>query len=415
MESSSYIEDTSSGAPFSEVAHHASRSPSARDDSADGRFEIPSSNHAVTPSLELGNRSSTPSPNNTDIGGRQRIDREEMRRRLLKKQSPEVLDFLDVSQSDGDAPYQWDKSEEEREEKDRLSVITTMTDFSAELATIERAEKLQMTGLGVEEKELGLLGPSQRLQFDFGSKFGLGGLGIGSIDRDSGGSVGSRDSLGLLNPGVSEDKTGSVKSGGSMKMGMGEVDVDMDMRSALDRLMDDVAGTRVDDSMMTDEGDSYTQGHASTSARPQGRPMERAATDTALLHNNFVSRNPSGSSVLTLPPPVPPKDNIRSREQLILEKRREAKRMEEDESLGYYTPPKAFGGRSSGQALLGVGRPSRRRSMSTGDVDRGAKQRGDVLLDISGVGDNALSDDGLGDSIEKELKKLVSGSPKSVS
>lgn len=400
------------------MAPQLSQPASTADQSEDSHFEMFSRNHMSTPPLGLSARSSTQSLNSTDTGGRPRIDREEVKRRLLKKQSPETSDLPNVILNDNEAPNEWDKSEEEREEKDRMSVITTMTDFSAEMATIERAEKLKMTSAGVgEERELGLLGSSQRLQFDFGSKFGLGGLGIGSMDRDPGGSVGSRDSMGMLNLGVSSETSGSVKSGGSMKMGMGEVDVDMDMRSALDRLMDDVAGTRADDSMMTDEGDSFLheEVQASTSTRPKGKPMERAATDTALLHNNFASRNPSGVSMATPPPPVPPKDNIRSREQLILEKRREAKRMEEDESLGYYTPPKAFGGRSSGQALLGVGRPSRRRSMSTGDVDAGAKRRGDVLLDVVGVGNGAPGDDALADSIEKELKRLVSGSPKSVS
>jgi hypothetical protein len=73
-----------------------------------------------------------------------------------------------------------------------------------------------------------------------------------------------------------------------------------------------------------------------------------------------VNRTASGS---TIPPPPPPKDAIRSREELIIEKRREARRREENENAGYWTPPR------HSEAALSKGRPSRRRSQSTGDME----------------------------------------------
>ncbi|KAF9456947.1 hypothetical protein BDZ94DRAFT_1274444 [Collybia nuda] len=387
--------------------------PSVEGGSGELCCEDVSLSHTSTPPSRLHTRNSARNTNDADTGSRSRNEGEVVNRRFLNNHSSESREFPDVILDDAGALDERDQPEEDRE-KDRLSVVTTMTDLSAEMATIERARKLKVTGTSIGgEREFGLVEPNQRLQFDFGSKFGLGGLGIGSANRDVGGSISSRDSMGMLDSDLSSEATGSVKSGGSMRMGMGDVDVDMDMRSALDRLMDDVAGTRADDSMTINDRDSFVRKEKQipVSVHPNQGSVERAATDTALLHNNFASRNTSGVSI-TAPPPVPPKDNIRSREQLILEKRREAKRMEEDEGLGYYTPPKAFGGRSSGQALLGVGRPTRRRSMSTGDVNTGGKQTSDILLDLAGV-DGGLGDDPLADSIDKELKRLVKGSPKS--
>jgi hypothetical protein len=210
------------------------------------------------------------------------------------------------------------------------------------------------------------------------------------MDIQANASVESKGDTGALHQGVPE-AAGVEASPSGMKMG--NVDVDMDMKSALDRLMEDVAGagTQADESMMTDEYDESfdrSQSHDdhanafSGSERP--KIMKRAATDSVLLQANeadgVVSRSVSGSSTITLPPPpVPPKDNIRAREQIILEKRREARRLEEEDEEAY-TP------RGKTQKHLGVGRPSRRRSMSTGDAEvlsGGAKKRGDVLLDVT--------------------------------
>jgi len=347
--------------------------------------------------------------------GRYRIRRESVMRRLVTKKSPHSSDIPNLTTSASHLDRSEDgmsENEPDEKEKDRLSVLTTMTDISAEMATIERAEKRILTPASVQESmELGLLGVDHKLQFDFGSKFGLGGLGIGNAPYDA------RQNQAESTTHASGTETGSVKSGSSMKMGTEQIDVDMDMRSALDRLMEDVAGRRADDSEATEEKSyMHQQSHPPTPTHPYPDTIERAVPDSALLHDSFASRNASGSSAATIPPPVPPKDNIRNREQMIIEKRREAKRMEESEDVNHYMPSKVGGQGKKGQELLGVGRPSRRRSMSAGDAEAlrgGAQEKGDIFLDLS-VGRVGANDDPLGDTIEKELKKLDGETHKSV-
>jgi hypothetical protein len=70
---------------------------------------------------------------------------------------------------------------------------------------------------------------------------------------------------------------------------------------------------------------------------------------------------------------VPPKDNITMREQLILQKRRQARGVQEDA-----VPP-----RKQDSQSLDYGRPTCRCSLSTGDAEvlgRGAQKRGETLL-----------------------------------
>ncbi|GLB37394.1 putative pleckstrin homology domain [Lyophyllum shimeji] len=337
---------------------------------------------------------------------RQRISRYEVQRRLLDRRSQTFSHSSRSSSPNLEADHARREAshstDDVRADKDTMSVLTTMTDMSTETAVIAHAERRTLTGANVAAaKDFGLLNAGERLQFDFGSKFGRG-LDLGDVKY--GARNASLDGFGAMGP-TGKEKTPSIQSGGSMKMG--DVDVDMDMKSALDRLMDDVAGAKADESIVTEDGDSFELLKPPTSSSGP-RLM---ATDTALLHNNgFVSRNVSEASSSSAPPPVPPKDNIRSREQLILEKRREARRIEEDESQEYDAPPQTGARSRASQALLGVGRPSRRRSMSTGDAELlggGAKKRGDIMLDIAGVGGEDEQDDRFGDSIEKELNKLV--------
>ena len=93
-------------------------------------------------------------------------------------------------------------------------------------------------------------------------------------------------------------------------------------------------------------------------------------------------------------PASPTKDAIRAREQLILEKRRQARRRDQEESVDYYTPhPMSM--------PPSTGRLSRRRSHSTGDVGRVTKS--DLLLDI---GISEAGEELLADSILKELHRL---------
>ena len=366
----------------------------------------------------------------------QRISRGEVKRRLLtqRTQSPafnEVLrssspsveppvceitieEAVNVSDEKLDCQPPQEFSERDTD-KNRMSVLTTQTDISTETAIVERVEKRTM-GLStltepgkVSDQDLGVLGPAQ---LDFGSKFSLGGLGISASDVPV-----SVSSLNNPNLRAATPRTSRPTSIESASVRLGDVDVDMDMKSALDRLMDDVAGAgaRADDSMVTEEcDDSYDQSrsqdddHDLSTDFSRPRIMERAATDSVLLQKNevdgIISRNVSGASDATLPPPVPAKDNIRQREQIILEKRREARRLEEEDLDALDS--------NQDQKRLGVGRPSRRRSMSMGDAETmggGAKKRGNVLLEKVGL------DGPLGDSIERELRKLVEPPKKSVS
>jgi hypothetical protein len=94
-------------------------------------------------------------------------------------------------------------------------------------------------------------------------------------------------------------------------------------------------------------------------------------------------------------PASPTKDAIRAREQLILEKRRQAWRGDQVDSVDYYTPPRPMSMPPS------TGHPSRRRSRSTGDA--GALTKSNLLLDI-GVSDT--EEEPLADSIPKELRRL---------
>ena len=365
---------------------------------------------------------------------RERISREEVQRRLMNQRSPgspgsdkELRSSLlrersafSVDHAD-DVPRRSPDLLTAEKQQDRLSVLTTQTDFSIETATIEVAEKrsLGLTTLGdaiKEDEEFGILQPGNKLQFDFGSKFSLGDLGLSSMDSGDQARSDFHDTLPLPPP--QPRRAASFESNNS-GMKVGDVDVDMDMKSALDRLMEDVAGAGAhpDDSMMTDDYDESLDQSRSQDvheAFPSSRPkvVERAATDSAILQENemvgVMSRSVSGASGATIPPPVPPKDNIRSREQAILEKRREARRQEEEQE-------EMFSPRQREQKHLGVGRPSRRRSMSTGDAEilgGGAKKRGDALLDL---GEEPANERPLSDSIEQELQKLVEAPQKSVS
>ncbi|KAI0349954.1 hypothetical protein OH77DRAFT_1464614 [Trametes cingulata] len=125
----------------------------------------------------------------------------------------------------------------------------------------------------------------------------------------------------------------------------------------------------------------------------------------------------------------PAKDAIRAREELIKAKKREARRIEEgldsDEEEQLATRARTASGHAAGDvsspgmlhpsAATTAGRPSRRRSMSTGDAEDiltrtpGASQRRAAALHKEGLLDiTALrgEDDPLADSINRELKKL---------
>lgn len=247
------------------------------------------------------------------------------------------------------------------------------------------------------------------------------------LDEVAGTGFDGPDSLGVL-PRTSGDdvKMDSVSSGSSGNSSSTVVDpvnrpniklefndVNMDMKSALDRLMDDVAGVgshEGEDSIMT-ERQSF-DANASNVTRSNRTPLTRAMTEpTPLLHTSTgigfsPDKDKSDSSIEATPPPLPPKDNSRSYEEMETDSGEESEKPED------FDRRHQIKSRRTQQRLLGVGRPSRRRSMSTGDADVLRKRSGAGLLDgvVAEVEGNALAN-----SIEEELKKLVEPQKKAVS
>ena len=147
-----------------------------------------------------------------------------------------------------------------------------------------------------------------------------------------------------------------------------------------------------------------TPNHSITSSSAQRTPELLSGGG---FMGTSLSRNTSESSNEVQPMT---KDAIRHREQLILEKRREMRRREQDEDMGYVTPPRN---------PPSAGRPSARRSMSTGDAED--LQVAARLAALNPPGTSVLPDvvvteekDPLAESIARELRKLR-GSTKSVS
>ena len=98
------------------------------------------------------------------------------------------------------------------------------------------------------------------------------------------------------------------------------------------------------------------------------------------------------------PPPPPPKIGIKEREEMIRAKRREIRRLEEEEEMRY--TPKAT------TLTPGSGIPIRRRSKSTGDAAEISSGKQRVMKDALGMSDLENGDDPLSESINRELKKL---------
>ncbi|KAF8143168.1 hypothetical protein K438DRAFT_1945962 [Mycena galopus ATCC 62051] len=241
------------------------------------------------------------------------------------------------------------------------------TEMTMEVGTVEVAERHHSSN--GHNTELGLRAPD--LGLDFGSRFGLGGLGIPGL-----GSVGSR---------MSATSGFSSSTGAAERRELERVAVDMDMRSALDQLIDDVGWGQVgvgegDDSVCTEEGDvEDLMGMGMGWEQYEGAG---ARCDGLGAASDGCRRGPK------------PPDNIRSREQMIIEKRREMRAMEE----GYDYVPQA---QDDGMLRAGNGHPSARRSMSTGDAEELTRLRGKGLLDV-GAGKGNL----LGDTSQEELSKL---------
>jgi hypothetical protein len=170
--------------------------------------------------------------------------------------------------------------------------------------------------------------------------------------------------------------------------------------------LSDLDTTMEEDEPVDDRGDLQhaTPNDSGTSSSSQRTPELLSGGG---FMSPSLSRNTSESSNAVQPIPM---EAIRHREQIILEKRRQMRRREQDEDLGYVTPPRN---------PPSVGRPSSRRSMSTGDAeDLQAVAR---LAALNPPGSSVLPDvvateekDPLAESIARELRKLR-GSTKSVS
>ncbi|KAF8425434.1 hypothetical protein L210DRAFT_3743485 [Boletus edulis BED1] len=123
-------------------------------------------------------------------------------------------------------------------------------------------------------------------------------------------------------------------------------------------------------------------------SRPLPLPIQHAAMDS-VVYMGPSFRSPVEEQAA---PASPTKDAIRAREQLILEKRRQAWRRNQEESVVYYTPPRPMSMPPSADHL------SRRHTHSTGDAS--ALTKSDLVLDI-GISDT--EEELSADSISKEL------------
>ncbi|KAI0292552.1 hypothetical protein BC826DRAFT_1018621 [Russula brevipes] len=152
-----------------------------------------------------------------------------------------------------------------------------------------------------------------------------------------------------------------------------------------------------DEPLYDDEDQHATLNDSTTSSSAQHTPELLSGGG---FMSPSLSRNTSESSNAVQPIT---KDAIRHREQMILEKRREMRRREQDEDMGYVTPPR--------NPPHPEGRPSARRSMSTGDAED--LQSVARLAAMNPPGSSVLPDvvvtedkDPLAESIARELKKL---------
>lgn len=374
---------------------------------------------------------------------RTRISREDVQMRLMRKRSmesplgspapgspappaePPAAENVDEDGQNTVAP---DVGGSDKENDQRLGMTSGIIDISAELATTQTAEKRTSDANGQEDVKHNEEDPMDGAILPAAENDDL--LPIEPSIRESlqpqPTPVRPQSSFGMLE--TSFDLSGGLGMG--LRDSMGSIQLG-EMRSALDRLMDDVKGSsgsstkkpnarsqvRVelvtegikagqfsantssnigDDSMQTetDMDLSMDDFRSAPIVQPAGTgplPIQRAVTDSV------VYMGPSfRSPVDEAPTPASPtKDAIRAREELILQKRRQARRRDEEESMSYYTPPRPTSMPPS------TGRPSRRRSRSTGDA--GALTKSDMLLDL-GISDT--EEELLADSISKELRRL---------
>ena len=100
----------------------------------------------------------------------------------------------------------------------------------------------------------------------------------------------------------------------------------------------------------------------------------------------------------TPPPPPPPKIGIREREEMIKARRREIRRLEEEQDTRFASKAPALAPESS--------RPRRRRSRSTGDATETSPRKQPTTKGALGMDGLENEDDPLSESINRELQKL---------
>ncbi|KAF8137699.1 hypothetical protein EV363DRAFT_1537055 [Boletus edulis] len=364
---------------------------------------------------------------------RTRISREDAHMRLMRKRSmesplgspapgspvphaePLAAEKMDGRINDGQSNVAPDVGGSDREDERCLDTTPGTVDVSAELAIIQTVEKRTINSAtanvdgqeDVEHNEEDTTDAEPLRSQSTPPRLPRSSFGMLETSFDLSGSRG----MGL------RDSVGSIQLG--------------EMRSALDRLMDDVKGSSGpstkkpnarsqvrtelvtegiktgqssanpssdtgDDSMQTEidmdlSMDDFRSAPISQPSRPLPLPIQHAATDS-VVYTGPSFRSPVEEQAA---PALPTKDAIRAREQLILEKRRQARRRDQEESVVYYTPPRPTSMPPSAD------RPSRRRTRSTGDA--GALMKSDLLLDI-GISDT--EEELSADSISKELRRL---------
>ncbi|KAF8119545.1 hypothetical protein EV363DRAFT_1503831 [Boletus edulis] len=331
---------------------------------------------------------------------RTRISREDAHMRLMRKRSmesplgspapgspvphaePLAAEKMDGRINDGQSNVAPDVGGSDREDERCLDTTPGTVDVSAELAIIQTVEKRTINSAtanvdgqeDVEHNEEDTTDAEPLRSQSTPPRLPRSSFGMLETSFDLSGSRG----MGL------RDSVGSIQLG--------------EMRSALDRLMDDVKGSSGpstkkpnarsqvrtelvtegiktgqssanpssdtgDDSMQTEidmdlSMDDFRSAPISQPSRPLPLPIQHAATDS-VVYTGPSFRSPVEEQAA---PALPTKDAIRAREQLILEKRRQARRRDQEESVVYYTPPRPTSMPPSAD------RPSRRRTRSTGDA-----------------------------------------------
>ncbi|CDO76943.1 hypothetical protein BN946_scf184709.g5 [Trametes cinnabarina] len=314
-----------------------------------------------------------------------------------------------------------------------------------------RANSIDIIGTGASEgTPMDAKRAFEGLELDFEHGFGLGeegmsvsaGLGMRSMTRHMGPSPGAD-----FAPGLGRAKSPPVPEA-IQRAGVRRSSMYFGDRSALDKLVEDMAQNAELDplaeiSLLSESEageqsfhslrvEEVTEGvKASTFTLPDivrdeedmNIDVDEAAVRPSTPEGGWRAAGARAMESVEVASAKPAVNAIRAREELIKAKKREARRLEDDSDddvpLGRRIPARATTTETDTPGMLhpnaaGSGRPTRRRSMSTGDAEEilnrspGASRRAaalqrDGLLDITAL---RGGEDPLADSINRELKKL---------